>query len=438
MISYKKYLTKDIVNTLILNLTRLFTGPISLVLIPYYLTKEMQGYWYSFLSISALSILADLGFTIIITQFSAHEFAKLRFGESGYIEGNDTEYTKLASLLRFVFRWSSRIIMLAFPIIFAVGFYILSSEEVEFSWRFPWLLYTIGSGIKFFANIILSFFEGCNEISKVQKMRYMNSILFFFSNCVFLFFRFEIYALALTNFITSSILLVQIWVRFNKPLKQLLFDKIEIYNWNSELFRLLWKYSISWISGYLIFQLFTPLAFKNFGSIFAGKVGFTLTVVNVMFTISSIWIYVINPKLNMLVSQKNWKELDKLFARNLKLSIFTFLLGSVSFIVAYWFVYENYPKIADRFLDKINLSILLFVWFIQLIINSLAIYSRAHKEEPFVIPSLVVGVYIMITTVVAAFFLPKEYLFIGFYSSFIIAFPWFTSVYVKRKMMLHN
>ena len=79
---------KDIYATLINQLWRLVSGPIMMLLIPLFLTEIQQGYWYLFTSLSALSIFADLGFSNIILQFSAHEFAFLSFSDDGSLVGD--------------------------------------------------------------------------------------------------------------------------------------------------------------------------------------------------------------------------------------------------------------------------------------------------------------------------------------------------------------
>jgi len=51
--------------TLTNSLWRIVSGPVTLIFIPLFLTPEIQGYWYTFGSLAALSIFADLGFTTI-------------------------------------------------------------------------------------------------------------------------------------------------------------------------------------------------------------------------------------------------------------------------------------------------------------------------------------------------------------------------------------
>jgi hypothetical protein len=112
---------KDLASTLVNQLWRLVSGPVTLLLIPLFLSPEQQGYWYLFGSLSALSIFADLGFSNIILQFSAHEFAFLNFTDSGVLAGEDIYLKKLGSFLRFTVKWLATICAIVFPVIFVVG-----------------------------------------------------------------------------------------------------------------------------------------------------------------------------------------------------------------------------------------------------------------------------------------------------------------------------
>lgn len=41
-----RHITKDVFQTDLANIARLLTGPVTMVLIPLFLTKQMQGYWF--------------------------------------------------------------------------------------------------------------------------------------------------------------------------------------------------------------------------------------------------------------------------------------------------------------------------------------------------------------------------------------------------------
>ena len=60
---------KDLLYTLLNQLWRIISGPLILLFIPLYLTPMEQGYWYTFISIGALGLFADLGFSNIVLIF---------------------------------------------------------------------------------------------------------------------------------------------------------------------------------------------------------------------------------------------------------------------------------------------------------------------------------------------------------------------------------
>ncbi|WP_462266505.1 hypothetical protein [Mucilaginibacter sp.] len=433
MAKIAKVFNKDVKQTFFVNLSRLLTGPVSMLVIPLYLTKQMQGYWYSFMSISALSVLADLGFTTIVLQFSAHEYAHLRLNEDNRFEGSVPHYYKLASFFRFIARWGTYTCTLAFPIIFGVGYYMFSREQNSFQWVLPWIVFLIGSGLKFYLNIVISFFEGCGLIAQVQKMRSLNVVLNFVVTIGLLVAHTYLYSLAVASLLTSLLLLWQTLKRFKVPMQQMMHDDIEVYNWRSEVFALMWRYTISWFGGYLIFQLFTPIAFRFHGSVFAGQVGITITLITAIFSMANVWIYVITPKMNMLVSQRSWAELDALFKKGLLKSVGTFIFFAVGCVMVFYLATVYYHKFSDRFMSIENIALLSLAWLAQLIINSFAIYTRANKEEPYVLPSMVKGIYVAVSTFLMALLFPENYLLFGFYSSFLFSIPWFISIYASRR-----
>lgn len=88
---------RDLLSTLINSLWRIISGPVMLLAIPYFLTPMEQGFWYTFTGLAALSIFADLGFTTIVLQFSAHEFAHLHFERGRLLSGDKEHLWRLAS-----------------------------------------------------------------------------------------------------------------------------------------------------------------------------------------------------------------------------------------------------------------------------------------------------------------------------------------------------
>lgn len=434
--SILKLVNSDVLHTGLTNLARILTGPVSMILIPLFLTKQMQGYWYSFSSLSALSIFADLGFTAIVGQFSAHEYAYLNLSNNRRLEGDAFYIGRIASFFRFVLKWGFAAVIITFPIIFIVGYYILKGEVTEFNWVLPWVIFLVASGILFVLNIINAFFEGCDQIAKSQQIAFISILISFIIIVVVLVCGFNLYAIALGTLAQAIVRSFLIYRKFGTTMKQLLTEKAYHYRWEKEVLQLLWRYAISWSSGYFIFQLFTPVAFKFYGSEVAGQVGITLALVMAVFSFSNIWMFVANPKMNMLVSLKNWIGLDNLFKRQLSLSIITFLIGGTAFILLFISIPEKW-NFTERFLNLGTIFLLLLAWLMQLIINALAMYMRAHKKEPLVIPSIMLALFIGVTTFLIANNFSSQYLFGGFLISFIWNLPLVYYTYIKEKKILH-
>jgi hypothetical protein len=431
----------DLVFTGFNQLWKIISGPLTLVFIPLYLSPETQGYWFTFMSISALAVFADLGFTNIVLQFSAHEFAHLSFDRNFTAYGSAIHLKRLASFFKFTVRWCLMMSALAFPIILVAGIVIFTRKADQVLWTWPWVLYVAGSGINFFNNTLLSFFEGCNLVARVQRIRFEIAVI----NTVFvlsmLFFGAGLYALATAMCVSSLFIFVYIRRVFGKFIRQLLLEAEGfVYSWKKEFLRLFWKYALSWSSGYFIFQIYTPLMFYYHGAIHAGKIGITMALWSAAFSISNVWIYSVTPKINIHVSRKEWNLLDSLVKKRIILSMLTFIAGASFFIVAYLTAggyVEILDRIFSRFMTIIPLLCLAFAWLIQLFVNGIAVYLRAHKQEPLVVPSLVSAAWISIATFISARFLPPDYIFVGFLSSYVWGVPWVLWIFRKKRAEWH-
>jgi O-antigen/teichoic acid export membrane protein len=432
---------KDLLFTLLNQLWRLFSGPLIMLLIPLFLSPEQQGYWYLFGSLSALSIFADLGFSNIILQFSAHEFSHLFFSDNGLLAGEDFYLRRLGSFFRFVLKWISKICAVVFPVIYIIGIVFFIRDGVISVFIFPWTLYAVGSLINFFNNSVLSFVEGLDKIEPIQKIRFRvaglnNSIM-----AVVLVSGGNIYALALGMLLSASSIFLSIFGSFRKLLKQLMdISRGFIYDWKKEIIPLFTRYALSFSSGYFIFQIYTPLMHYFHGPVYSGKVGITLALVMAIFNVSNIWIYTITPKMNMLISQKSWAGLDSLFRKRLFLSLGTYLLIAIGLFcfVALFGEFSIIPKVTVRFLPTASLAMLMVCYFLQLIINSWALYLRGHKQEPYMVPSIISAVWIAITTYIAGRFMSPVWFFLGFLTSYSWSAPVSCLIYKKCKVKWHG
>ena len=429
----KTLLSHDFRHTAINQIWRFFSGPLMLILIPLYLSAEIQGYWYTFVSLAALAIFADMGFSTILLQFSAHEFAHLKFEENKTLSGNQHYLERIATLFRFSMKWSISIGCLAFPIILIVGFIILNEKRTDVVWVMPWIVYGIASIFVFINSMLLSFIEGCNSVGEVQKIRFLISFITSLSTAILLVFGLKLYALAISLVIGALSGTLIIFYKYKYMLKQcFVLSKDVVHDWKKDILPLVGRYAVSWISGYFIFFAFTPIGFHYYGVVEAGQIGFSIAMCTAIFGIANIWMTVITPKINMYVARKDYGTLNPIFTKHLILAVITYLLGVGTLFIIVLFLKDILP-FANRLVSPFSLSIITLGWLFQIIINGYAIYMRAHKEEPLMVPSFVIGVYIVITTLFVAMYLPFEYFFLGFLSSYIWGIPWVLMIFRKYK-----
>lgn len=432
-----KRIDSDVLFTGLNQVWKLISGLVTMVLIPLFLTNEAQGYWFTIMSLATLVMLADLGFSSIITQFAAHEFAFLRF-DGGEINGSEEHLHRLATFFVFSTKWALGILLIAFPVIALIGYYLLSRKDGAVHWGLPWMIYLAGSGLTFFNNSLLCFFEGCNMVGRVQRIRLIISASTFFIMWMGLVSRLSLHALSISLLLSSVFGVYIIWRGFGPQISAFLnISKKVLYIWKGKFIRLQWRYAVSWASGYFIFQMYTPVMFHFYGPIKAGKVGLSIVLWMAVFSISNSWIYAIIPKLNMYISQKRWKDLDALFFRHLIFAVITFLTGAMTVFVVISF-FRGKLDVLDRLSDNTSLLFLGIAWFLQIIVNSLAVYLRSHKQEPLAVPSLVSAIYVFVCTILCAKYLPVEYFFLGYLSSYFWGAPWLIYIFVKRKKEWHN
>lgn len=418
-------------------LSRALFGILIIVLVPLFLGKAEQGYWFSFMSLSALMIIADSGFSTIILQFAAHEFAFLRFGPDGGLEGEEKHLKRLGSFFLFCLRWSVGVAGVALPLIAGIGFYVMSGRPAEADWLLPWLLYAVGSVLVFISNGALYFFEGCDSVHRTQRIRAVGNAAMIVALAASLAGGLKLYALAASALVNAVLCFSLLYREFGPAIRSLLANaRGYSHPWRREFLPLLGRYSLSWASGYFIFQMYTPIMFHYYGPVEAGKIGISITLWNGVLSLSNIWLYVVTPKINIHISKKEWRLLDHLFFRNLAFSAGTYLLGmAVAF--SGLFLAKGHFAAAERFLGPVSMFFLAAGWGLQLLVNGLAIYLRAHKEEPLVLPSVAGAIYVIITTYLSARFLAQEYFFLGFFTSYLWGLPWVYAIFRTKRAKDH-
>jgi len=423
---------QDLLYTIINQMWRIISGPLTMLAIPWFLTPVVQGYWYTFISLAAFSGMANLGFSTIIMQFSAHEFAFLEFDTCGKAIGEQEHLIKLACLFKFILKWMVVTVVTIFPLVIYYGWIFLSARSENVNWQFAWVLYSI-STIWLFVNMSLCcFFQGCKSVAFIQSIELKGSVVATILNVVCLYMGMGLNTLVISTFARCLLVFILLIYTFKGLLSQFWsITRQNSYSWFKEFTSLMWRYVISWSSGMLMTQIFTPLAFNFYGPIFAGQIGFTMSLwSSAKWIVYSFFTSAI-PKINIMVELQEWKKLNEFVKGRLIGVVSFYILGSTFFFVLYYMFHGSF----FLFNRLAPLSITLAVCcneFCTLIINSGAIYLRAFKEDPTMLVSAFVGVFIALTSYLIAKNMNSDYLFVGSLIAY-ICFSIPATIYLIKK-----
>ena len=140
-----------------------FIGVFSVFLYATCLTKEEQGYYYTFGSVMAIQVFFELGFTGIMTQYVAHEHAHLKWDSDGVsLLGEDVYRSRLSSLLHFCLKWYFVIALLYWLVLQVGGFFFFKEfgKDDHVDWNLPWLILSLTSAWWLFSAPVFSFMRG--------------------------------------------------------------------------------------------------------------------------------------------------------------------------------------------------------------------------------------------------------------------------------------
>lgn len=414
----------------------LLKGPFTVYFIVKYLSTQEQGLWYTFVNLSALTMLVDLGFTQIISQFISHEYAALK-EVSGKLVGKSGAVDRMMALTKFSIRFYSYVILIATSILMIVGHFYFRSETRFI--LFAWYLYAVIGGINLFGSLLLSIYQGLDKIVTIQKNMLIGSIANSLCTWGMLMLHFKIWALLAGSFLSILITLVLLY-RSATPLwwqiiKYRVYDK---YNFLKETIPLQWRYAISFICSYLLVYAYVPATFKLVGPIEAGQLGLTLTIMTVINGVANSWVVTKVPKLNVLVAQGNYSDLNSMFKKSITIGLFIQVFLSCFTLFGIFILTRFLPSFAKRFLDMNLIFWLLISQIPAYFITGFSLYLRAFKKEPFMI-LLVINAITMVISIY--FLLYREHAFnlfiysIGFVNTLILLFG--LIIYMqKRKIYL--
>lgn len=367
---------------------------ISLLLIAHFFSPNTQGFYYTFASLLALQVFAELGLNVVIINTASHEWSKLRLNAYGRIEGDEGSKLRLISLGHFTLKWYS-----AAAVAFVLGcggagyWFLSTSTASEVTWRLPWLAAVVLAGGMFCATPFLALLEGCNQVKAVNRFRLWQAIVGSLALWATVVAGGNLWATSVMGLVvlTSTLyFLLNRYGAFFRPFRRRRVS--QAINWKHEIWPMQWRIGIQGLVNYFIFSFFTPVIFYYHGAQSAGRVGMTLQAINGLQALALAWIQVHIPRFGDLIAREQFDQLNTEWRRATLTSTLFIIGGAVLFFLLIYFLNSANLPFAERLLGPFATSLFLAGLLFAHINQCQAVYLRAHKREVLMLPVVISGI----------------------------------------------
>lgn len=417
-------------------------GLVTVALIAHLLSPAEQGYYYTFGSLIALQIIFELGFSFVILQMASHERAHLTISDEDEISGDPVAHDRLASVLQKTVRWyTAGAIFLAVSLILAGShfFHANARSNVVVPWQIPWYVTAIAATLTFQIDPVLSFLEGCGFVARIARVRVGQAVLGSSLAWLALITHHGLFAPALVMLGNASFSAA--WLSKRRRLLLPLMRRrpgANTVHWSSEVWPFQWRIAVSWLCGYFIFQLYNPVLFAYDGAVVAGQMGMSLTLTNALMSVSIAWINTKAAPFGGMIARGEFDELDHHFFRALIRSTGVCCLGASVIWLADFVLNKSHSPLAHRLVDPTSLAFLLGTAPLNAIAFGQAMYLRAHKQEKFLLNSILGAALVGTSTIVLGKFYGVRGVVMGsFASGVLVGLPMGTYTFMKYRRLWH-
>jgi hypothetical protein len=397
----------------------MLSGPLAILLITQELTSVQQGIYYTFISLSSIQWVFELGISTCIIQYLSASKA------------NDIKkYISFISLFLFV----SSVLLFFFLILFAD---FIFSDVSESEWHVTWILYSFSVCLNMFFNSLSIIEEGCGRVNSAYKVKFISSILYTLGLVVTLFFGAGLYSLF---FAQLGMLLANV-IFLNHNFRLILQSNSgmsfrSIKETFKEVLGFQSKLSLVWLVGYLYWNSFSIIFFKYVSPEYAGQFGATNGVFGAVAAIATA---LINTKRVEWGKCNDNSEVLKSFREFKSCSIqgsCIYIVFSLLIVLVFFFLYDY--DFVERFLPFFELQAFIFMRIAILFQEYVLLYLRTFKDEPLykitIINYLAMPLFIFLFVFNTPMYL--LYLLIGLIQTlFLLYYIKFLIEYVKRKIV---
>lgn len=362
-----------------------------------FLTPAAQGYYYTFSSVIALQVFVELGLTYAIVQFASHEMAHLAWSPDRTVDGAAEAKKRLRSLTGFSLVWFGGAAGLMIVVLIPLGALTVSFDPAGslalHDVLKPWAWLVVLSSASLIVAAATALLEGCGHVVEMAFLRLAQSLVATLAAWTVFAAGGALYALAAQaagTLVVGGIWLVRAYQPFFRDL--LVFrSSLPGMDWQREIWPFHWRIAVSWVSGYLIFQLFSPLLFVTQGPVAAGQMGLSLQIFGALNGVAMSWISTQTPLYGRMIARREGRALDRLFRRGLAQSTSVLLCCLLATLASLQLLSAMNSPFAQRVLPLPLMAFMAAIALANHVIFAEAALLRAHKQDPFMVVSVLNG-----------------------------------------------
>jgi O-antigen/teichoic acid export membrane protein len=356
-------------------------GLVTVACIALFLTPAQQGWYYTLVSLAALSTLLEFGLLAVLGQRAARFFLVLQW-EDGVPNGRSADlFIALAG-------WSLRVftmLALTFIVVFGpAGFLFLVRSAAEpVAWHAIFVSLIFATALGLLPQPLLALIEGSGRVASLYACRLMQGVagsLLLWALLASGAGLWAVLAPALAAFLVPVAVLIG---RYRSFLALTLRTARQAPSVWQEVWPLQWRVGLSQLAAYLTTQIATPILFAMEGADAAGQMGLSLTLCTMLGLVARASFTGHVPAMTQAAARHDWPALDRFMRDDLVWFVVVFAVGGLLLIMAELFLANT--SLGGRLLPlPVFLAVLITV-LAMAIHTMLAAQLRAFGQEPLLV-----------------------------------------------------
>jgi len=386
---------------LLTRLVPLVAAPVTLWLVATRRPLSEQGPYFVFWNTQALTQLMELGIGGLIVQFASHESNNLVWDERGGLAGDQSAIDRMRRVVRQGRDWYC-LVALGMLVLAGLGglwLFQAKSAGVHPSPLAPWIVTVVLTAGYLPLVPVLCAIEGCGGLIRVQRMRLAQMVVAMGVLWAVLPAWGALWAVSVFAVVWFVVAFGWLRVAHKGLIDQLRSDRAhlptdETVSADLPLTPVQWRTGIAWLAWWAAPQTLTPIVLATHGPAAAGQVGMSLAIATAPLTLASAWLQGRYPRYGALVARGKITELRHVARVATLQALAVCAAGTAAATVVIWWLGRILPSLAERALPAAAIAILGVANLAWLLVQSLASYLRAWREEPLM-ESTVVGAFVV-------------------------------------------